>query len=78
MKIQSKLDWEFGKGKPRINPERLKEKILRAFFSAGFVMDFGNGIVAENYKEYKQIMSIINDVVHERKHTAERLGEKER
>ncbi|RLI08939.1 hypothetical protein DRO24_00330 [Candidatus Bathyarchaeota archaeon] len=78
MKIQSKLDWEFGKGKPRINPERLKEEILRAFFSAGFVVDFGNGIIAENYEEYKQIMSIINDVVHERKPTAGAGGDFER
>ena len=56
------MDWEFGNGRPRINPECLKEKILKSFFEAGFVLDFGNGIVAENYEEYKLINSIINEV----------------
>jgi len=50
------------KWKARINPERLKEKILKSFFEAGFVIDFDNGLVAETYEEYKFINSIINEV----------------
>ena len=61
MKGQSRLDWEFGNGKPRINPERLKKEILKCFFEAGFVIDFGNGLVAENYEEYEQIEQILNE-----------------
>ena len=64
--IQSRLDWEFGKGKPRINPERLKEQILKSFFEAGFVIDFGNGIVAESYEEYEQIEQILNEIKEEK------------
>ena len=60
--MQSRLDWEFGKGKPRINPERLKKKILQSFFDAGFVIDFGNGIVAETYEEYEQIWHILREI----------------
>ena len=62
---QTKLDWEFENGRPRINPEKLREEILRSFFDAGFVIDFGNGIVAENYEEYKLICEILEEVKNE-------------
>ena len=65
--IQTKLDWDFGKKPPQINPERLKEKILRSFFDAGFVIDFGNGIVAETYDEFLKIDSILKGVKTEGK-----------
>ena len=63
--IQTKLDWDF-ESRPRINPERLKEKILKSFFDAGFVMDFGNGVVAESYEEYIDICNILQDTTNQK------------
>ena len=51
MTEQTKLDWEFGKGKPHINPDTLRRKIIESVLQQGFVIDFGNGIVAENCQE---------------------------
>ena len=62
MSEQTKLDWEFGKGKPYINPETLRRKIIESVLQQGFVIDFGNGVVAENYEEFERITRIIEEL----------------
>jgi len=69
MTKQTKLDWEFGKGKPYINPETLRRKIIESVLQQGFVIDFGNGVVAENYEEFERITRIIEELRGEVKFT---------
>ena len=69
MTKQTKLDWEFGKGKPYINPETLRRKIIESVLQQGFVIDFGNGVVAENYEEFEIITRIIEELGGEVKFT---------
>ena len=69
MTKQTKLDWEFGKGKPYINPETLRRKIIESVLQQGFVIDFGNGVVAENYEEFERITRIIEELGGEVKFT---------
>jgi len=75
MSEQTKLDWEFGKGKPYINPETLRRKIIKSVLQQGFVIDFRNGIVAESYEEFEKIMRIIEEVGGEVKFTHMNRGE---
>jgi len=69
MTKQTKLDWEFGKGKSYINPETLRRKIIESVLQQGFVIDFGNGVVAENYEEFERITRIIEELRGEVKFT---------
>ena len=66
MTIQTDLIfWDFKNKK--ISRDRLKEAILHSMFKQGFVMDFGNGIVAETYEDYLSIMNTIHEVMDELK-----------
>ena len=69
MAKQTKLDWEFGKGKPHINPDTLRRKIVESVLQQRFVIDFGNGVVAENYEEFERITRIIEELGGEVKFT---------
>ena len=75
MSEQTKLDWEFRKGKPYISPDTLRRKIIESVLQQGFVIDFGNGIVAESYEEFEKIMRIIEEVRGEVKFTHISKGE---
>ena len=75
MSEQTKLDWEFGKGKPYINPDVLRRKIIESVLQQGFVIDFGNNIAAESYEEFERIMRIIEELGGEAKFTHVSGGE---
>jgi len=68
MTKQTTLDW-FSKGKSYINPNTLRRKIVESVLQQGFVIDFGNGVVAENYEEFEKITRIIEELGGEVKFT---------